>query len=127
MSAKVMRRGDVTCGGAVTGMRDLSITDNSEWSNDNSDSNMKGPFVQLNQGPYDLKFALLARNANIATGYCDSLVFVGKEVDVTSGVESETDRTWTLTDGYIVVDLDAPTDSLGRLPVRGQFETMAET
>jgi len=122
--AKRMRRATLTVGGVVTGVRDVKMTDQSEWNGDRADNEASGDFVRMTEGPYDLGFELLARHASVATGYKQTVVITGKEVTITAGAEVLADKTWTLSDGYLVVDADLPTENPGRLPVRGQFKTM---
>lgn len=123
--AKRIRRATITVDGqAVSGQRDVEITDNSEWNNDKADADMTGKFVQMSEGPYDIRLELLAEDSNLATGYVESMVITAKEIEVSSAAESSVDQTYTLGDGYLVKDVSAPTDNPGRIAVRGQFETL---
>jgi len=125
--AKRMRRATVAIGGAVAGARNVSVGDDSEWNSDRGDDETGGVFVRMSTGPYPVTFELLARDGNVETGYVATMTIVGKEISVAAGVETSTDRTWTLTDGYLKVSADLQTDDAGRIPVEGSFRTLVET
>jgi hypothetical protein len=122
-----MRRATITCGAAVAGVRNVKLTDKSEYNGDRADDEASGTFVRMTEGPYDIGFEMLARDSNITTGYKASLVVTGKEISVANATETSVSKTWTLSNGYLVVDADLPIDGPGRIPVRGEFSTMVET
>lgn len=125
--AKRMRRATITCGSAVAGARNVKVTDKSEYNGDRADDEAGGVFVRMTEGPYEIGFELLARDANISTGYKASLVVTGKEITVANAAETSVNKVWTLTDGYLVQDADLPIDGPGRIAVRGEFKTMVES
>jgi len=122
-----MRRFTLNADGAVAGARDLNVDDSSEWNGDKSDDDASGDFVRMSEGPYSVRFELLAPDTNIVTGYYSSLVVTGKVITVSSGAEASEDQTWTLSDGYLKVGGQFNTDNPGRIAVEGEFKTLAIT
>jgi len=126
--AKRMRRFTMTVGGSsVSGARDFEFDDESEWNNDRADDEGAGDEVRISTGPFSVRFELLARDTNVETGYAATMVVVAKEIEVSSGVESSTDKTYTFSDGWLKVGGNFPTDNAGRIPVTGRFKTCVES
>jgi len=112
---------------AVAGARDFTYDDQSEWNGDRADDEGAGDMVRMSEGPLDVSFELLASDANVSTGYCSGMVVISKEITVSGGAESSADVTHTFADGYLKVGGNAPTETPGRIPVTGQFKTLAIT
>jgi len=112
---------------AVAGARDFTYDDQSEWNGDRSDSDGVGDLVRMSTGPLDVGFELLAPDSNVTTGYCKTLVVTAKKITVADGAESSADVIHTFSDGYLKVGANVPTESPGRIPVTGQFKSLAIT
>lgn len=92
-----IRRGTITSGGAsVDNLVNVSWRDESEFDRRRVDDEMAGKPVRMTkQGSGSIE--LLA--GNIDTGYeTNSLVVTYKEISVSSGVESEVEKTVTFSD-----------------------------
>ena len=124
MGSRIRRCVITADGAAATGARDFSDEDNSEFNRDKGDKEMSGDEVQMTVGPYPVKFDLLAPSSAINSGYVGVLVVVPDIVTrSTPTAETVTQKTYTYTQGHLLVSLDAKTDGSGRIPVKGEFKT----
>jgi hypothetical protein len=114
-------------GAAVTGARNFSFDEPHELNSDRSDDEASGDIVLMSAGPFPVRWEMLAHHASVVTGYVQTLVVVAKEITVANGAETSADKTYTFSNGYIKVGADFPTDGAGRLPVTGEFKTLAKT
>ena len=122
-----IRRGTLTIEGvAVAGARNFNVGDDSEYDNSRADDEASGSFVRMTEGPYPFSFELLASDSNVVSDYIATAVLTYKEISVTNAVETSTDKTITLSDGYLKYSNDVPVDGAGRLPVEGQFKTSVD-
>jgi len=126
--AKRMRRFTLTVGGqSVTGCRDLTIDDLSEYNRDKSDNDAVGDEVRMSEGPFDIAFEMLAEDSNVANGYVDAMVAVGKEITRSGASESSADVTYTFDQGHFNLGRSLNTDTPGRVRVTGQFKTCVKS
>lgn len=123
--AKRIRRGTMTFNNqVVTGARDLTWDDDSEYDNSRADDEESGKFVRMSKGPYPFTFDMIEPNDHVQDGdYFSSIVMTGKVVDVNSGVETSVDKTITLSDGYYKAGGNIPIEGAGKIPVSGQART----
>lgn len=122
---KRIRRFSMTVGGAaVAGARDFDYTDLSEYNRDRADNEAAGDEVRMSEGPFDIKFELLARDSNVVSGYIATMVVTFYEITRSDGSESAASRTLTFTQGHFNVGANTPTENPGRIPVTGQFKTL---
>jgi hypothetical protein len=123
-----MRRFTLTVGGgSVTGCRDLTVDDLSEYNRDKSDNEAVGDEVRMSEGPFDIAFEMLAENGSVASGYIDTMVAVGKEITRNGATEESADVTYTLEQGHFKVGRSLNTDTPGRVRVTGQFKTLVKS
>lgn len=126
--AKRLRRFTMTVGGvAVEGARNFEFDDQTELNADRADDEGAGDIVRMTTGPYDVRWEMIAGHAQVATGYKAAIVVTAKEISVANGAETSANRIYTFSNGHIVVGGNFPTESPGRIPVRGQFKTLAIT
>jgi hypothetical protein len=127
--AKRLRRFSLTVDGvAVTGARDWKCKDKSEYNRDKADNEAVGDEVRMGEGPWDVSFEMLASHAAVKAGYIGTCVAVVSEVERSSGTaETVVSKTYSCAQGHFNVDLDANTDSPGRIPVTGEFKTCVIT
>jgi|GEM_PF-2767780 len=124
--AKRIRRFTMTVEGAtVAGARDFRYDDNSEYDRSRADDEVVGDQVRMSTGPYAISFELLAPDSNVESGLVDALVVTAKQIERSGASESSTDITYTFAQGNLNVGGDVPTENAGRIPVTGEFKTLA--
>lgn len=126
--ASRMRRFTMTVdGGAVSGARDFTYDDLSEYNRDRADNEAAGDEVRMSEGPFDISFELLAPDSDVDSGYVGTLVVIGKVITRSNAAESSVDKTYTFTQGHFKMGGNLPTENPGRIPVKGQFKTLVIT
>ena len=111
----------------VSGARDFSYDDESEWNKDRGDDEAVGTAVRMSTGGYAVRFEVLASDSDLGTGYYYQLLVTTREIAVAAGVESTAGRLHTFSNGYLTVGGNVPTENPGRITVQGWFATLAIT
>lgn len=114
-------------GNAVSGARDFRYEDQSEYNRDRGDNEVVGDEVRMSTGPYSVSFELLAPDGDVASGYVNQMIVVGKVITRSGGSETSADKTYTFDQGHFKVGGDHPTETPGRIPVSGEFKTLTIT
>jgi hypothetical protein len=112
----------------VSGARDFSYDDESDWNKDRGDDEAVGTSVRMSTGGYSVRFEALASDSDIAaTGYFYQLLVTTREIAVSAGSESTAGKLHTFSNGYLQVGANVPTENPGRITVTGWFATLAIT
>lgn len=122
--AKRMRRFTATVEGvAVTGCRDLSDEDLSEYDRSRGDDEEVGDEVKIGSGGFDVSFELLAPHTAVVSGYVNQFIATGKVLERSGVSETTTSKTYTYEQGHFKVSHSLNTDTPGRVRVQGNFKT----
>jgi hypothetical protein len=131
MAKRLRRIKTLTVGGAsVTGVRDFTYSPaNVQTDRTRADNEAVGDQVMMGSDGFDISFELLMPSANVVNGMVAAMVATGQVVERTDSTpfETVTDVVLTFAQGHLEVGGNLNTDNPGRIPVKGNFKTLAIT